>query len=77
MKTKDLYMYILGALIAIGFFVVLFFLIYQGKFESTINLVIGTLITAFGTVVGYFFGSSKGSSDKNNLINKNQNEIKG
>ena len=68
MKTKELFMYILGGLIVIGFFTTLFYLIYQGTFESTINLAIGTLLTAFGTIVGYFYGSSKGSSDKNKLL---------
>jgi hypothetical protein len=68
--TKEIFMYALGGLVTLGFFVTLFFLIKQGTFEETINLVIGSLIGAFGTVVGYFYGSSKGSSDKNDLIKK-------
>ncbi len=70
MSNKEIFMYALGALITVGFFATLFYLIYSGTFESTIQLVVGTLITAFGTVVGYFYGSSKGSSDKNELIKK-------
>ena len=68
MKTKDLFMYVLGALVVIGFFATLWFLIKENTYENTINLAIGALIGAFGTVVGYFYGSSKGSSEKNEII---------
>lgn len=70
MKGKEVFMYSLGGLVAIGFFVTLYFLIKQDVYESTINLAIGALIGAFATVVGYFFGSSKGSADKNELMKK-------
>lgn len=70
MKTKDVFMYALGAIVVIGFFIMLAYLIKAGTFESTINLAIGSLIAAFATVVGYFYGSSKGSSDKNEMLNK-------
>ena len=67
-EKKELFMYILGGLVVIGFFVTLWFLVREGVYESTINLAIGALIGAFATVVGYFYGSSKGSSDKNELL---------
>ncbi len=67
-KTKEWIAVGLGVLITLGFFITLFYLIFTGKYESTINLTIGTLLTAFGTVVGYYFGSSKGSADKNKII---------
>jgi len=70
MKTKDTFMYALGGVIVIGFFVVLSILIYQGKSETTLSLVLGALIGAFSMVVSYFYGSSKGSSEKNELLNK-------
>ena len=69
-QIKEIFMYALGALVTIGFFAVLFYLIRQGTYESTINLAIGSLLGAFATIVGYFYGSSKGSSDKNELIKK-------
>ena len=69
-KTKDMIMIGLAILISLGFFGVLFYLIYNGSYESTINLAIGSLLGAFGTVVGYYFGSSKGSSDKDKLLKK-------
>jgi len=75
MKSKEIYMYALGALIAIGFFAVMLYLIYSGKYENAVMLIIGALIGAFTTVVSYFFGSSKGSADKTELINKNANNL--
>ena len=70
MKTRDIAMYILGGIITVGFFTVMIMLIISGKNEGTLNLLIGAVITAFATVVGYFFGSSKGSSEKNEILNK-------
>ena len=67
---KQVYMYALGALIVLGYFAMLYFIINKGVYESTINLAIGALIAAFGTIVGYFFGSSKGSADKNDMLKK-------
>lgn len=64
MKTKDIFMYALGGLISIGFFATLIYLIYQGSFDQQVGIVIGSLIGAFSMVVSYFYGSSKGSQDK-------------
>jgi len=69
-QVKEIYMYALGALIALGFFVVMIYLIYSGKYDNAVMLIIGALIGAFSTVVGYFFGSSKGSADKTELLSK-------
>ena len=65
-------MYALGALITLGFFLTLFYLIMQGTYPEAVNLVIGTLLASFGTVVGYFYGSSKGSADKTEMLKNNQ-----
>lgn len=67
-KTKDIFMFVLGAIIVIGFFAILAYLIYVKGYESTLNLAIGALIGAFTTIVGFFYGSSKGSHDKNEII---------
>jgi len=72
MKSKEIFMYALGAIVAIGYFLTLWYLVKEGLYENTINLAIGALIGAFATVVGYFYGSSKGSSDKNEMIHKNK-----
>ena len=73
MKAKDIYMYVLGAIIVIGFFLVLSVMIFVGGYDKDLSIVLGALIAAFSMVVSYFFGSSKGSSDKNDILkNKNQ-----
>lgn len=69
-KTKEIIMIVLGSIITIGFFATLFYLLYTGNYESTVQLVVGALLTAFGTVVGYYFGSSKSSSDKTKLLSE-------
>ena len=74
MKTKDIFFYALGALIVVGFFIVLVVLMYTSKSPESVNMTLGALLEAFGTVVGYFYGSSKGSADKNDLINKKPDE---
>jgi len=69
----NIFMYALGAIVVIGFFFLMAFLI---KFEipkaneNILHLVIGALIGSFTSVVGFFFGSSKGSKDKTELIAK-------
>ena len=66
MKTKEIYMYVLGAVVVFGFFVVVLFKLAT---KQDTQIEIGSLIGAFGLVVGYFFGSSKGSADKTDAIN--------
>ena len=70
MKTKEIFQYILGAIIVAGFFGVLITLVVKGGYDSVLQLVVGALIGAFVTVVGYFYGSSKGSADKTEALNK-------
>lgn len=70
MKAKDVFFYALGVLIVVGFFVSFIMMLQKGTSPETTNLWGGALIGAFGTVVGYFYGSSKGSSDKNEMLNK-------
>ena len=79
MKTKDVFQYVLGALIVIGFFALLVVLVYKGVPEGNkdlLNIVVGSLIGSFSAIVGYFYGSSKGSADKNDIIAKQNEEIK-
>ena len=61
MKTmQEIYMYILGAIIVIGFFLLLYLLVYQQipvDNKDILNIVVGALIGSFTTVVGYFYGS--------------------
>jgi len=71
--AKDFYQYGLGAIVVIGFFTLLYLLM---KSEMPVGnrdllfLAAGTLLSQFTTVVTYFFGSSKGSSEKDIIISK-------
>jgi len=71
--AKEIYMYVLAAIISVGFFAVLIMVLTQEIPEQnmdTANQVLGGLLMAFALVISYFFGSSKGSSDKNEIMNK-------
>lgn len=71
MKAKNIFQYVLGALIVIGFFILMVVLVYTSVPDTNkdlLNLVVGALIGSFATVVGYFYGSSLGSSDKNEML---------
>lgn len=73
-ENKELYLYILGAIIVIAFFATIYLL---AKVEMPLTnkdlllIVIGALVAKFGDVVAYFFGSSKGSADKNEMLGGN------
>jgi hypothetical protein len=76
MKSKEIYMYILGALVAIGFFVVLGLFIFKeipDKNSTAMNILLGVLASGLTTVLSYFFGSSKGSADKTEIMSKQNN----
>lgn len=73
MKAKDIYMYALGALIVLGFFALLYLVVVvtiPSPNKEVSLLVIGALVAKFSDVVGYFYGSSKGSADKNEMLKK-------
>ena len=73
MKIKDAYMYGLGALVVIGFFALLIMVfVYElPSLNREVGLMaIGALIGQFNSIITYFFGSSKGSSDKTDLLTR-------
>jgi len=77
--TKDKFQYVLGALIVFGFFSLLLTLVFRevpSKNNDLLNLVVGSLIGSFSTIVGYFFGSSSSSAKKDEtisgMVNKQQ-----
>jgi hypothetical protein len=60
-------------IIIFGFFGVLITMMVRGVAPDTSGatmLIVGGLNTSFGAVMGYFFGSTKGSADKTALIAK-------
>lgn len=69
------------AVIIVGGFIILTSLLVLSKFlpvmpdwaQGNLTMIIGSWITNFGIVVGWYFGSSKGSADKTNmLLNKKE-----
>jgi len=71
MKTKEIAKYILGGMIVVGFFSLLILLVCKSIPEGNtemLHMVVGALIGAFVTVVGFHYGSSQGSADKNDII---------
>ena len=71
-EIKEFFMYILGIVIVIGFFGTLIFMISKDRYESEVNMIVGALIGSFITVVSFFYGSSKGSADKTEIMNQNK-----
>jgi hypothetical protein len=70
-NLKDIFQYLLGTLIIIGFFWLLLTLVRNpipSANNNVLNLVVGALIGSFTTIVGYFYGSSKGSAEKTQII---------
>ena len=73
MKAKDLFQYILGGLIVVGFFTLLVLLVVHNVPEQNkdlLNITVGALIGSFAAVVGYFYGSSAGSAAKEKTISE-------
>tara|TARA_R110002096_G_scaffold427197_1_gene637733 strand:+ start:75 stop:602 length:528 start_codon:yes stop_codon:yes gene_type:complete len=70
---KDWNLYALAWLIVGGYFGLIFFLLSGTVPEDktgVIYMLFGTLATAFGGVIQYFFGSSAGSKQKTDVIHK-------
>ncbi len=70
---KRLFQYVLGAIIVIGFFILLYALLRLSIPEANkdiLNIVVGALIGSFTSIVGYFYGSSLGSAEKNEMLKK-------
>lgn len=76
-KTKEILIYTLAGVICLGEIAVIAILLYAWIHgvattdQGVVNLIYGMALgyhSAFMIVMGYFFGSSKSSSDKNDLI---------
>jgi drug/metabolite transporter (DMT)-like permease len=72
-EKNNISIYILAGIIVSGFFALLGLLLFHPlppDSSGVIFMLFGALSAAFGAVVQYFFGSSKGSADKTELLNK-------
>ena len=68
---KQIFQYVLVALVAVGLYWVTYLLIMKAAPEANkdaLLIVLGVMAAAFSNVIGYFFGSSKGSAEKNDLL---------
>lgn len=75
---KTFYMYLLGAIIVLGFFWLLTSLVYHvipSENKDILNIAVGALIGSFTNIVGYFYGSSKGSSDKTEIMASKSKDV--
>jgi len=78
-KSDKIFRYILAIFITIGFFALLIFLVRWSiplENKELLYIVVGALIGAFGTIINYEWGTSRSSSEKNDLIAKNGIEEK-
>lgn len=71
--AKELYMYLLGAIvIVLSFFIGYILAMYEIPYgnKDVVMVAVGVILGWGSMVVGYFFGSSKSSADKNELLKK-------
>ena len=72
---RDINLYVLAWTIVVGFLALVILLTYvtiPKDSTGVVFMLFGALATSFGTVIQYFFGSSKSSSDKTHLLSKAQ-----
>lgn len=64
-------MYLLAGVVVVGFFAIIAILIFVNipvGSKDIMFMLLGVLAAQFGAVCNYFFGSSKGSADKNKML---------
>jgi len=74
---KDVFMMVLAVMIVLGVLATTIILMkWQVPTDNNepLFMILGALIASFSAVVQYFFGSSKGSSEKTELLKNNGKE---
>lgn len=78
-KIMQWLMFALAIVIVLGFFAtvyILFFVEISQMNKDLLNIVLGAEIASFVQVVQWFFGSSKGSSDKTDIMANGKSDVK-
>ena len=79
MKTaRDIFMFVLGAVIMVSFFTIVGILIFRPIPQSNselLYLLLGADIGFAGSVVQYFYGSSAGSAMKSEILTKTKDDV--
>jgi drug/metabolite transporter (DMT)-like permease len=74
-RTKEVYMYLLGGAVVLSimaYAVCLIFFAIPETNRDMVNIALGAFIGMAGTVVNYYFGSSKSSADKTTMMNNQE-----
>jgi hypothetical protein len=76
MKTKDMMIYIFSGLIIIAtlvWFAIILFITIPAENKTIVDMAAGVFLGSGWTqILNWWFGSSKGSADKNEIISKQQ-----
>lgn len=70
-NLKDSFQYILAIVICIAFFWLVIVLVRKEipqENSALLNITVGALIGSFTTIVSYYFGSSRSSASKDDII---------
>ena len=77
-SAKEIYMYALAALFIAGYFCLIGFILIRvipPENKDIALMLFGTLTATIGAIVSYFYGSSKSSADKNEMLYKSSPTI--
>jgi len=68
MKKNENYFLVLGVIVTLGFVATLLYMLAKGGDTTILSLMVGALVSKFGTIIDYGFGSSKSSASKDETI---------
>ena len=71
---KELIVYLIGRFVVFSMISVIVLLFFFPEKDALLDQAVNSLIVNFTLIVGYYFGSSQGSSDKNKLMNEKANK---